>query len=75
MGFTCLGFDSEAPEELQAGGTSDKLAIILGAEGKGLRQRTRELCDQMVRLDMPGPIKSLNVSNAAAIALFAATRK
>jgi EAL domain-containing protein (putative c-di-GMP-specific phosphodiesterase class I) len=34
---------------------------------------TRELCDEMVRLDMPGPIKSLNVSNAAAIALFAAT--
>ena len=75
MGFTCLGFDSEAPEDLQAGGVNDKLAIVLGAEGKGLRQRTRELCDQMVRLDMPGPIKSLNVSNAAAIALFAATRK
>ncbi len=75
MGFTCLGFDSEAPEELQAGGNGDKLAIVMGAEGKGLRQRTSDLCDKMVRLDMPGPIKSLNVSNAAAIALFAATRK
>lgn len=74
MGFTCLGFDSEADSELTAGESFDKLAIVLGAEGKGLRQRTREMCDKMVRLDMPGPIKSLNVSNAAAIALFAATR-
>jgi 23S rRNA (guanosine2251-2'-O)-methyltransferase len=74
MGFTCLGFDSEADSELTAGESFDKLAIVLGAEGKGLRQRTREMCNKMVRLDMPGPIKSLNVSNAAAIALFAATR-
>jgi 23S rRNA (guanosine2251-2'-O)-methyltransferase len=73
LGFTCLGFDSEAPAPLQTGRHFDKLAIVLGAEGKGLRQKTRELCDELVRLDMPGPIKSLNVSNAAAIALFAAT--
>ena len=52
---------------------NEALAIVLGAEGKGLRQRTREMCDEMVRLEMPGPIKSLNVSNAAAIALYAAT--
>ena len=72
-GLTCIGFDSEAETPLLPGATKGPLAIVLGAEGKGLRQRTRELCDQMVRLDMPGPIKSLNVSNAAAIALFAAT--
>ena len=47
------------------------LAIVLGAEGKGLRQRTRECCDVVGRLDMPGAIKSLNVSNAAAVALYA----
>jgi len=75
MGFMCVGFDSEADEELGSNNPDVKLAIVLGAEGKGLRHRTRELCDKMVRLDMPGPIKSLNVSNAAAIALFAATRK
>ncbi len=72
-GMTVLGFDSEAPAPLRPRTAGGSLAIVLGAEGKGLRQRTRELCDEMVRLDMPGPIKSLNVSNAAAIALFAAT--
>jgi 23S rRNA (guanosine2251-2'-O)-methyltransferase len=72
-GMRVLGFDSEAPLPLTPRPGDEKLAIVLGAEGKGLRQRTRELCDEMVRLDMPGPIKSLNVSNAAAIALFAAT--
>ena len=72
-GMTVLGLDSEAPELLRPRTDDTPLAVVLGAEGKGLRQRTRELCDQMVRLDMPGPIKSLNVSNAAAITLFAAT--
>jgi 23S rRNA (guanosine2251-2'-O)-methyltransferase len=73
QGMTLLGFDSEAPALLKPRTDAGALAIVLGAEGKGLRQRTRELCDEMVRLEMPGPIKSLNVSNAAAIALFAAT--
>ncbi|WP_404403410.1 23S rRNA (guanosine(2251)-2'-O)-methyltransferase RlmB [Pelagibacterium halotolerans] len=72
-GLLCLGFDSEAEGLLKSRPAGQKLAIVLGAEGKGLRQKTRSLCDEMVRLDMPGPIKSLNVSNAAAIALFAAT--
>jgi len=72
-GLTVIGFDSEASVQLAPRGDSGPMAIVLGAEGKGLRQRTRELCDEMVRLDMPGPIKSLNVSNAAAIALFAVT--
>jgi 23S rRNA (guanosine2251-2'-O)-methyltransferase len=72
-GLTVLGFDSEAPAPLKPRTAFAPTAIVLGAEGKGLRQRTRELCDEMVRLEMPGPIKSLNVSNAAAIALFAAT--
>lgn len=72
-GLTCLGLDSEAETQLKPGLGGKKLAIVLGAEGKGLRQRTREVCDEMVKLEMPGTIKSLNVSNAAAIALFAAT--
>ncbi|NMA97591.1 MAG: 23S rRNA (guanosine(2251)-2'-O)-methyltransferase RlmB [Phyllobacteriaceae bacterium] len=72
-GMLVLGFDSEAEASLKPRSDSVPMAVVLGAEGKGLRQRTRELCDEMVKLDMPGPIKSLNVSNAAAIALFAAT--
>jgi 23S rRNA (guanosine2251-2'-O)-methyltransferase len=72
-GMHVLGFDSEAPAPLAPRTDDTPLAIVMGAEGKGLRERTRSLCDEMVRLDMPGPIKSLNVSNAAAIALFAAT--
>lgn len=73
LGLVVMGFDSEAPAPLRPRTDDMALAVVMGAEGKGLRQRTRELCDEMVRLDMPGPIKSLNVSNAAAIALFAAT--
>jgi len=73
LDFCCLGFDSEAPSPLVLPLAYPKLALVLGAEGKGLRRKTRALCDLMVHLEMPGPIKSLNVSNAAAIALFAAT--
>ena len=47
---------------------------MLGAEGKGLRQKTRETVTALARLDMPGAIRSLNVSNAAAVALYAARR-
>ena len=72
-GLRVLGFDSEAPAPLRPRPDAHPLAIVLGSEGKGLRERTRSVCDEMVRLEMPGPIKSLNVSNAAAVALFAAT--
>ncbi len=73
-GFRILGLDSEAQEDIGAVDGAPPVAIVLGAEGKGLRQLTRDSCDHLVRLDMNGPIQSLNVSNAAAVALYALTR-
>ena len=74
-GFLRVGFDSEGDVSLDEVALRRPLVMVMGAEGKGLRQRSRELCDHLARLDMPGAIKSLNVSNATAIALYAATRQ
>ena len=71
-GFQTIGLDSEGPLELEKSLSGDKIALVLGAEGKGLRQKTRETVTTLARLDMPGPIRSLNVSNAAAVSLYAA---
>ena len=73
-GFHTVGLDSDGPAELEESFQGEKIALVLGAEGKGLRQRTRETVTALARLDMPGAIRSLNVSNAAAIALYAAKR-
>jgi len=69
-GFQTVGLDSEGSENLSVIGLREPLALVLGAEGKGLRQLTRETCSAVARLDMPGEIKSLNVSNAAVLALY-----
>ncbi|CAH1659724.1 putative 23S rRNA (guanosine(2251)-2'-O)-methyltransferase [Hyphomicrobiales bacterium] len=73
-GFLCIGLDSAGETELEAVPLRRPVALVLGAEGKGLRQLTRERCNVLARLDMPGSIKSLNVSNAAAVALYATSR-
>ncbi|MBI5264337.1 MAG: 23S rRNA (guanosine(2251)-2'-O)-methyltransferase RlmB [Bradyrhizobium sp.] len=69
-GFMTVGLDSEGSENLDAITLREPLALVLGAEGRGLRQLTRETCNVVARLDMPGEIKSLNVSNAAVLALY-----
>jgi 23S rRNA (guanosine2251-2'-O)-methyltransferase len=74
-GFLTVGLDSEGSENLSAVTMREPLALVLGAEGKGLRQLTRETCDVVARLDMPGEIKSLNVSNAAVLALYIGASK
>jgi 23S rRNA (guanosine2251-2'-O)-methyltransferase len=70
QGFMTVGLDSEGSEDLGEVALREPLALVLGAEGKGLRQLTRETCSVVARLDMPGEIKSLNVSNAAVLALY-----
>ena len=73
-GFWCVGLDAAAPVALGALLPTAKRVLILGAEGPGMRRLTRESCDELARIDGPGPISSLNVSNAAAVALYALSR-
>jgi 23S rRNA (guanosine2251-2'-O)-methyltransferase len=67
-GFFCIGFDSEAPALFKREPVSaPRNVFVFGAEDKGLRRLVREGCDALYALSAPGPIKSLNISNAAAI--------
>ena len=74
MGYLVLGLDGEATTSIEAAveGKRDRpVALVLGAEGPGLREKTKETVDVLVRIDASGGFGSLNVSNAAAIALYA----
>jgi 23S rRNA (guanosine2251-2'-O)-methyltransferase len=74
-GFLVIGLDSAGTTDLAAAALRAPLALVIGAEGRGLRQLTRTTCHEVARLDLPGRIKSLNVSNAAALALYVASRQ
>jgi 23S rRNA (guanosine2251-2'-O)-methyltransferase len=75
MGYAIVGLDGAADGVLGAGLPDGPIAVALGAEGAGLRERTRGLCDRLVRIPSTSAFGSLNVSNAAAVALYAAASR
>lgn len=78
MGFHLIGLDGEGTVTLGAalaGAGTRPVGLVLGAEGPGLREKTRETCDSIARIPFAGAFGSLNVSNAAAVALYAASTR
>lgn len=77
MGYLMLGLDGEAEisiDEAVKGRADRAIAIVMGSEGPGLRDKTKETCDQLVKIPFSRDFGSLNVSNATAVALYAARR-
>ena len=79
LGYLVLGLAGEAEaglaEALDAAGPGRAVALVLGAEGPGLRDKTRATCDQLVKIPFRGAFGSLNVSNAAAVALYEVSKR
>jgi len=75
QGIWCIGLAGEAESSYYDQKLTGPLAIVIGAEGKGLRRLTRETCDELTRIPMLGSVSSLNVSVTAGVALFEAVRQ
>jgi 23S rRNA (guanosine2251-2'-O)-methyltransferase len=73
-GVITVGLDAKSGQALEQTPLSEPFALVMGAEGRGLRQKTGETCRHLAQIDMPGRMPSLNVSNAAALALYVADR-
>jgi 23S rRNA (guanosine2251-2'-O)-methyltransferase len=74
-GFWCAGFAGDAADALDRTALPERVALALGAEGEGLRPLTRATCDLLVRIPIADGTESLNVSNAAAVALYEWSRR
>jgi 23S rRNA (guanosine2251-2'-O)-methyltransferase len=74
-GLRVVGTSDDAPETLYDLDLTGPVALVLGAEGTGLRQLTRKTCDELVRIPMQGAVESLNVSVASAVCLYEALRQ
>ncbi len=74
-GFWTVGLAAEGPKPLSGVPLKGRIALVLGAEGEGLRRLVRETCDYIASLPMAGDMESLNVSNAAAVALYEKARQ
>ncbi|MEM6387620.1 MAG: 23S rRNA (guanosine(2251)-2'-O)-methyltransferase RlmB [Pseudomonadota bacterium] len=76
-GFQVIGLDGQADVSLEISLTTagNRVALVLGAEGPGLREKTRDTCDRLARIPSAGAFGSLNVSNAAAVSLYAVARQ
>ena len=78
IGYTLIGLDGEAEADLSdaiAEAQPKPIALVLGAEGPGLRDKTKETCDRLARIPFARDFGSLNVSNAAAVSLYAVSRQ
>jgi len=75
LGWRAVGLDGEAENTLEQALDDQPTVLVMGSEGDGVRRLVAEHCDAMARIPMPGGFESLNVSNAAAVALYEAARK
>ncbi len=71
----CIGANDDAPTTLYQADLKGPVALVLGAEGTGLRQLTRKTCDSLIRIPMLGAVESLNVSVASGVCLYEAVRQ